>query len=48
MSPQRTATSTDVQSARTALAQCPDDAAAADRDAIGLALDVADDVIAGR
>ena len=48
MSPQRTATSTDVQTVRTALAQCPDDATAADRDAIGLALDVADDVIAGR
>lgn len=48
MSPQRTATAADVQTVRAALAQCPDDATAADRDAIGLALDVADDVIAGR
>lgn len=48
MSPSRTATSADVQLVRTALAQCPDDATAADRDEIGLALDVADDVIAGR
>ncbi|MFN8573721.1 MAG: hypothetical protein U0132_16820 [Gemmatimonadaceae bacterium] len=48
MSPTRTATAADVSAVRTALSGCTDDASAADRDAIRLALDVADDVIAGR
>lgn len=48
MSPSRTATAADVNAVRSALATCPDDATAADRDALRLALDVADDVVAGR
>lgn len=48
MSPQRTATEADVTAVRTALATCNDDATAPEVEAIGLSLDVASDIIAGR
>jgi hypothetical protein len=48
MSPSRTAVAADVSAVRTALSSCIDDTSVPDRDAIRLALDVADDVIAGR